>query len=246
MTPMRIVTPYRPFPAESVEHLALGPFDWVGAIEMLRASAQRFCQCETVAITDVDTTLPGPTFHYRTTERTLMLWILEVALCYLKSSQFDCDTVMCSPDALVFCDLRPWFAGEIGMVVRPQHAERPILNGLQWWPVKSRHRLVELYGKALSIAQNLSYDLRVWGADSKPFEKLLKPLFPGCGPRKYGYVANLVDSRAIMQPLTTEMIEAMDRGEQIDPPQRVLDFRFLRKREMRRYFEAAMRMPVSA
>jgi hypothetical protein len=82
---VRVVTPFRPFEPESREHLELGPFDWIGAIGMLRASVERSCHCETVAVTDVDTTLPGPTFQYATTHRRLMLWILDVSLRYLES-----------------------------------------------------------------------------------------------------------------------------------------------------------------
>ena len=58
---MRVVSPYRPFVPESGSHQALGPFDWVGALGMLRTSVRVACGCETYALTDVDTTLPGPT-----------------------------------------------------------------------------------------------------------------------------------------------------------------------------------------
>lgn len=240
LTDMRVVTPFRPFAPESREHLEVGPFDWLGAIAMLRASVERSCRCETVAITDVDTKIPGQTFHYVTTERQLMLWILDVSLRYLESDDFDRDTVFCSPDALVFCDLRQWFAGEIGMVVRPHHPLRPILNGLQWWPIASKARLIELFTQALAHAQTLSDELKVWGADSEPFRKLLKPLYPGCGPRKFGVIANLIDSRQVLVPLTSEIMAVLDRGDRVVPPNAVLDFRYLRKKKMRAYFDATI------
>lgn len=243
---MRVVTPYRPFVAESREHIELGPFDWVAAIEMLRVSVARACRCETVAITDHDTALPGPTFHYETQERRLMFWILEVSLRYLESRDFDVDTVMVSPDSLVFVNLRGWFAGDIGIIVRPHHPARPILNALQWWPVRSRDVLVDLYRKALALAKELPEDLQTWGADSEPFRTLLKPLLPGCGPRKSGIVANLIDSRQVMTPLTSEMIASLDAGNRIDPPTAVVDFRYLRKRHMRAYFEATLAPKVLA
>jgi hypothetical protein len=243
---MRVVTPYRPFPPESREHIELGPFDWVGAIEMLRVSVDRFCACDTVTLTDIDTDVPGPVFAYRTAERRLMFWILEVALRYLESAEFDTDTVLVSPDSLVFCDLRQWFAGDIGMVVRPMHPERPILNALQWWPVASKDALVTLYRRALAIAHTLPEDIQVWGADSKPFEKLLKPLVPGCGPRKSGIVANLIDSRMVMTPLTSEVIKRLEAGEPIQPPSMVVDFRYLRKKFLRRYFDATLAPQVTA
>ena len=44
---MRVVSPFRPFPAESDPHRALGPFDWVEALRMLRASVLQACDCET-------------------------------------------------------------------------------------------------------------------------------------------------------------------------------------------------------
>jgi hypothetical protein len=243
---IRVVTPFRPFPPESREHQELGPFDWIDAIRMLRASVARSCHCDTVTITDIDADVPDQTFRFVTRERRLMFWILEVALRYLESPHFTVDTVMVSPDSLVFCDLRQWFAGEIGMVVRPHHPQRPILNALQWWPVASKDTLIDLYQKALAIAHTLPEDVQVWGADSKPFEKLLKPLFPGCGPRKFGVIANLIDSRQVMTPLTSEMITALQQGLPMVPPPRVVDFRFLRKRHMRTYFDATIGKAVTA
>lgn len=240
MTPMRVVTPFRPFAAESKEHIELGPFDWYGAIDMLRASVHRACHCETYTITDVDTYPTGPKFQYETRERRLMLWILEVSLCYLAGPDFDCDTVMCSPDQLVFQDLRPWFAGDIGIVMRPQHKVRPILNALQWWPLQSRDRLVAFYERALAIAKTLPEDLIVWGADSEPLRRLLKPVRTGIGPRKCGLIANMVDSRDVMTPMTAEMIDALKQGRPITVQRAVVDFRYLRKRYMRAFFDATI------
>lgn len=237
---LRVVTPFRPFAPESREHLALGPFDWPGAIAMLRESVRRSNQCETVTITDAETTVPGPMFQYATRESRLMLWILEVSLCYLAGPHFDRDTVMISPDSLVFCDLRPWFAGDIGMVVRPDHRERPLLNGLQWWPLEGRDKLVHLHERALAMAKQLPDDVQTWGADTVPFLKLLKPLYAGCGPRKSGIVANLVESRHVLHPLTSQTIAALETGGQVDPPPAVVDFRFLRKQHMRAYYDATI------
>lgn len=243
---MRVVSPFRPFPAESVEHLALGAFDWLDAIRMMRASVTRSCRCDAVVITDADTTLPGPTFQYDTRERRLMHWILEVSLCYLAGPHFDRDTVMVSPDVLVFCDLREWMAGDVGIVVRPDHTERPILNSLQWWPVASRDKLLRLYTKALAYAKTLPEEIQVWGADSEPFRHLLRPLYPGCGPRKSGIVANLVDSRHVLLPLDSGTIAALEKGEAIQTPELAIDFRYLRKRYMRRFFDATIGQQVAA
>lgn len=237
---MRVVTAYRPFPAESREHQELGPFDWVGAIEMLRVSVQQSCDCETVAITDLDTVLPGPTFHYRTHERRLMLWILDVSLRYLQGAEFDRDTVFCSPDQLVFQDLSRWFAGECGFVIRPMHKERPILNALQWWPLKGREKLIVLYEQALQRAHQLPEAIKTWGADSVPFERLLKPLRVGMAEKKSGILANLIDSRQVMVPLTSDVIDALEKGQQIHPRGAVVDFRYTRKKFMRAYFDATI------
>ena len=241
---MRVVSPYRPFPAESEEHKALGVFDWVGALEMLRESVRLACRCETYGLTDVDTTLPGPTFTYRTTERRLMLWILEVSLCYLQSPDFDCDTVMCSPDQLVYQDLRPWFAGDFGIVVR-RHALRPILNALQWWPVASKSKLCALYERALWVAHKLPEDQIAWGADSVPFVKILRPIRAGLNLRlekrqNETLAVNMVDSREVMTPLTSEMIAAMEAGEPVNTRTAVVDFRFLRKKYQRQFFDATI------
>jgi hypothetical protein len=130
--------------------------------------------------------------------------------------------------------------------MRPTHSVRPILNALQWWPVKSRDVLIALYRDALAIAHKLPNELQVWGADSKPFQKLLKPLSPGCGPRKSGIIANLIDSRHVMTPLTSEVIALLTAGQPIVPPPMVVDFRYLRKRHMRAYFEATLGSQVSA
>lgn len=243
---MRVVTPFRPFVPESREHVDLGPFDWVGAIAMLRESVTHSNGCETVTITDTDTTVPGPVFQYCTRERRLMHWILEVSLCYLAGPHFTEDTVLVSPDALVFCDLRPWFAGDIGIVIRPDHPERPILNGLQWWPLERRAVLVDLYAQALALAKQLPEELQVWGADSEPFRQLLRPLYPGCGPRKGGIIANLVDSRHVLVPLSSTMIAALEDGRDVDQPAAVVDFRCLRKRHMRAYYEATVGRRVAA
>lgn len=243
VTQMRVVTPFRPFPAESIEHRALGPFDWIGAIEMLRVSVRRACGCDTVAITDVDTDLPGPTFKYRTLDRRLMIWILEVSRCYLASDDFDRDTVMCSPDMLVFEDLRRWFIGgvcDIGIVFRPGHPDRPILNALQWWPVASRMALVKFYTDAIELAKTLPDDLIVWGADSEPFRQLLQPMRPGIGKRLSGIVVNLIDSRSVMKSLTRDMIDALENGLPVDSTRAVMDFRYLRKRHMRAFFDATI------
>lgn len=239
---MRVVTPFRPFPAVSDEHRALGPFDWSDAITMLRESVRRSCRCQTVVLTDQDSvaTVPGPVFAYRTTERDyLMLWILEVSLRYLESDDFTEDTAFCSPDVLVFRDLHSWFAGDFGIVVR-KHRERPILNSVQWWSRRGKDRLIALYRDAIRIARKSPEASKVWGADSEPFRKLLKPLRPGCGPKRDGLVVNLVDHRDVLEALTSAAIETLRQGQRPEPARAVIDFRYLRKHYMRAYYDATI------
>jgi hypothetical protein len=178
---MKVVSPFRPFVPESSAHLALGPFDWVGALQMLRSSVRHHCACETFAITDVDTALPGPTYRYETQERRLMLWLLEVALCYLRSDDFDDDTMLISPDTLVTADLSRWFRADLGVMVRTaaKYADKPLLNGVQCWRVAAKNRLVAFYAQALEGARQSVPDLIRWGADTSALVDLLTPLQAG-------------------------------------------------------------------
>jgi hypothetical protein len=242
---LRIVTPYRPFEPESVEHRALGPFDWVGAIEMLRISVARSCHCETVTITDRDADVPGLRFQYETRSRRLMLWILEVSLCYLASPQFDRNTIMLSPDQLVFGDLNVWFAGDFGITVRPYHRERPILNAVQWWPLAGRDKLIALYEQVFALAKTLPEELIVWGADSEPFRQLLAPIVPGRSIRQ-GMDVNLIDSRAILHPCSRDVMDALDQGLPVVARKPMVDFRYTRKLYMRKFFDATIGSAVSA
>ncbi len=66
----RIVSPFRPFPPGN--HSQEG-FDWPGAIEMLRQTADQAMHVPACVLTDSDTELPGPVFAYATSERRLML-----------------------------------------------------------------------------------------------------------------------------------------------------------------------------
>jgi hypothetical protein len=182
---VKVVSPYRPFVPESGSHQELGPFDWVGALEMLRASVRASCECETYALTDVDTTLPGPTYHYVTQERRLMIWLLEVALCYLCSDDFDDDTILMSPDALVVRDLRDWFRADLGVMVRTgkKYVDKPLLNGVQVWRVAAKDRLIAFYTQALAMARLCVPALIRWGADTAPLVDLLAPVVSGLSQR---------------------------------------------------------------
>ncbi len=198
---MQIVSPYRPFPAESSAHRKLGPFDWVKAARMLAESAALFGY-PVYVITDVDTPLPVPAFYYQTEERRLMLWILEVALRYLESADFTQDTVMMSPDTLVLKPLTAFFAGDLTVLTRPgpKHATRPhhpIINAVQWWPVRSRGRLIAFYRQVLALAKTLPANVLEWGADTAALVQLLSPITTGMRERA-GLQVSMLDTRQML------------------------------------------------
>ncbi len=237
---MRVVSPYRPFAPESQAHQLLGPFDWVDALRMLAVSVERSNACETIAITDVDTDLPVPMFQFETRERRLMLWMLEVALRYLDSPQFDRDTIMLSPDLLVFGDLRPWMAaGHFVVLMRAKYVHHPILNAVQYWPVRRRRQLVAFYTEALAIGRTLDDGFLVWGGDTEPLRQLLAPLAPGLVMRDGKPLARLIESDEILQSFNNVMAARLvARGEAVPCGRAILDFRYTRKQYMRAYFDA--------
>lgn len=245
----RIVSPYRPFPPESAEHQALGPFDWVAALQMMAESATRSCGCQVAAITDVDTNLPVPSFYFETRERRLMPWILEVSLRYLESPAFDRDTVMVSPDMLVLGDLSRWFTADLGILVRPeekhQQSGRAILNQAQWWRVTAKTRLVAFYAQALALARALPEPILTWGADTVPLQQLLAPLEVGAVERG-GLQVSLIHAAEPMESLSGVNINRLAVGEPLLVSRPLLDFRYTRKRHMPAAFASLFPVEVSA
>lgn len=238
---MKVVSPFRPFPPESSAHRKLGPFDWVGALRMLRASVSRSHPgVETFAITDVDATLPVPAHSYWTEHRRLMLWILEVCLRYLESDDFDQDTVMVCPDILVLGDVRQHFQADLGVIVRldPKYvlAERPLLNSVQWWSVAAQGKLVDFYRRALRIGEGLPENLLKWGADTVPLVELLSPLQHGLSSRA-GLNVWAVDQREAMGACSTALMRKLEAGHPMDAEYPLLDFKYDRKRFLAAFFE---------
>lgn len=245
---MRIVSPYRPFAPESVEHQNVGPFNWVAALQMLQASADRISAGEVRAITDVDTDLKFPAFQYQTTHRRLMPWILEVALRYLKSDDFDQDTVMLSPDILVFGDLRPYFVGDLGVVLRVggKYQARPLLNCAQWWRHDAKARLVAFYESALARAIALPERMLAWGADTVPLVEMLSPLRIGLTERS-GLQVYGIDDAVVLHALTAHEEAALHAGDGVPwPAVPLVDFRYRRKQRMAAYFAATVGCEVPA
>lgn len=243
---MRIVSPYRPFVPESVEHLRLGAFDWTGALTMSRASVEAvYGSSSWLAMTDVDTTLPVPALQYQTTHRRLMLWIVEVCLRYLESDDFDQDTVMLSPDVLLLDTIDSWFTADLGVMARlqPKHLEkgRPLLNSCQWWGYEAKERLIGFYRRALAIAEYLPENRIQWGADTDPLVQLLSPV-TGEGVRlRDGLWVNFIDERQVMDALTETDIAALEQGTCLRrSPLPMMDFRYTRKHFMAAYYEATV------
>lgn len=246
---MKIVSPYRPFEPESAAHRKLGAFDWIAALSMLRASVRQSCACETYALTDVDTVLPAPAHHYATTQARLMLWIVEVSLCYLRSDDFDQDTVLVSPDVVVTGDLRRWFRADLGVVVRfgPKYVTKPILNAVQFWRHAAKEALIAFYAEALRIAETLPEGFLRWGADTEPIRQLVSPIVGG-GGRRLDLSVAFLDHHSLFAPVSTRYLEhAITGGGLVRFPQPIVDFKGLRKHSMAAYVRAtAERQAVPA
>lgn len=245
---MRIVAPFRPFPLEAPHHQELAAFDWMDAIAMMSESAADACRCDVHVLTDVDTALPFQTLKYRTVQRRLMLWYLEIAACYLESDDFDQDTVMLDSDQLIYGDLSRWFAPymDLGICIRRTPKDAPglaILNGVQFWAYRGRHRLADFYRRALAIAEQLSEPEIVWGADTVALERLLEPLIPGLY-RRGDVRVRLIDSTEIIEALNTAQLRHLEAGTLKKPVRPVLDFRNTRKPHMRAVYEATLTKEV--
>jgi len=240
---LKIVSAYTPIPInESVspgdfhKELALAGFDWLDALQMLRSSAQRRAGVETFAITNAE--LPFPHYRYATAEKKLMLWVLEVSLMYLASDDFDQNTVFIAPDSLVLKPLDVFGDFDIAVTWRgpkfPWDGEFPasaLMNGLQWWAVAGKKRLVALYEQALDIARALPEAEQDWGADTIPLVRLLGPFEPGLFDRgglalrvlPFGSLLTIVEHR---------------RGKKEPASALVVDFKYRNKMHMREYYGA--------
>jgi hypothetical protein len=241
---VKIVSPYRPFPPESPAHRKLGAFDWVDALSMLRASARQSCRCQTFAITDVDTDLPGHSHRYVTTERRLMLWILEVSSAYLESEDFNQDTVMVSPDMLVVRDLREWFKADLGVIVRlaGKYQHRPLLNGVQWWRHAAKDRLIAFYRRVRAVAATLPKKTIRWGADTEALVQVLAPLRAGLMDRD-GLSVYGVPTDGVLWSMNPDHMLPDRRA--FVPSVSVVDFKFHRRKQlMRAYYDATIGVPA--
>ncbi len=250
--PLRLVAPFLPLPLENEHHKDLADsFDWIEAIRMLSDSGERACGVPVQVLTDVDADLTLPSLRYRTTHRRLMLWVLEVSLRYLESDDFDRDTVALDCDQLIYGDLRPFFAPNIdlGILIRPTHAGKDtwkkVLNGVQFWSVRGKKRLINFYREALARAEGMSESLIAWGADTQAIREIIEPVALGAYMRG-GVRVQMMDYNLVLAALSEEQIEGMASGRAPRSHRAVLDFRYRRKRFMCQTFEMTIGKAVPA
>lgn len=242
MKEMQVVSPYRPFPPESKHHQVLGVFDWIGACRMMAASVEATCHCPVHVITDVDTDLPVPAWQFETTERRLMLWMLDISLRFLESDRFDRDTVMVCPDVLVYGDLSKYFRGDLGLIVRLgekfQAKQKTFINGTQWWAIRAKPRLIEFYRQALDVAKTLPASCITWGADTESIRLLVQPMCEGLVKRA-GLTIQMVPYERVMTAFPSSAIDHL-QGRRLAawPTVPLMDFRARRKLYMRAFYDA--------
>lgn len=238
---MIVVTPYRPMAPESGAHQKLGAFDWLGAVHMLRVSVAESCRTRTVLLTEAGADVADADVHaFETGETRLMLWILAVALAYLRSDAFVDDTAWISPDSLVYSDLRGCFRADLGVIVRcgEKYKQKPLLNSVQFWRVAAKNRLIAFYEAALARARTLPESVIRWGADTAPLTDLLAPLQAG-GFRRGALTVFGFEAGCVFRTLPMTDVARLERRASIAwPVTPIVDFKYGRKLLMRRYFEA--------
>lgn len=239
---IRLVAPFLPLPLENAHHKDLSDFDWVEAIRMLSDSGERACGVPVQVLTDEGAQLPLAMLRYPTTHRRLMLWVLEVCVRYLESDDFDRDTVALDCDQLIYGDLSRFFSPNIdlGILIRPTHQDKDtwkkVLNGVQFWAVRGKKRLVAFYRDALARAERMHEDMVTWGADTQAIRELVEPVSLGVHMRG-GARVQMIDYARVLAALSQEQIEGLQRGVAPRPHRAVLDFRYRRKVWMRQTFD---------
>lgn len=243
---LRVVAPFRPMPAECDHHKALPDFDWIAAIRMMRASAEKACGVPVQVLTDVDTALPFPLLQYVTHHRRLMLWYLEICLAYLASDDFDRNTIMLDSDQLVFGDLARWFEPtmDLGLLVRPPPLRDKggflILNGVQFWSIHAKPQLVEFYQRALAIAKALPEEQIAWGADTIALQALIEPYAIGQTVTRAGVRVRMIYADSVLERCSRDQIRAIRDGQPPMPQRDVTDFRNRRKEFMADFYAATV------
>ena len=233
---MKVISPFHKIVPYKEHHVELvGRFDWLDALRMLRKSAQMRSSCDTFVITD-DADFPLPHYRYRTEETYLMLWVLEVCLRYMESEDFDQDTVFVSPDSLVMGNLDIFGGFDIAVSARPSKLSNRLMNGLQWWPLASRDKLLAMQRRALDIARGLPENDKLWGADTIPLLELLGPIEEGL--HQNGELVVRVFPHPTLQTVNAVTMRKLEAGRRINPHNSLVhDFKYWNKVYMVPYFQ---------
>lgn len=246
---MRVIAPFLPLPPENIHHQAMADFDWIGATRMMMDSVTRSCRCPVHVVTDVSVHLPLPALQYPTRHRRLMLWVLESYIKYIESTDFDQDTVVLDCDQLVYANLSQFFVphADLGLLIRPTHKHRDtwkkLLNGVQFWSVRGKERLLDFFQRALVEAEGLSDDLIRWGADTAAIRNLIEPIQLGMQDRA-GIRLNLMEYSRVLEALSEDDITRLRKGIAPRPLRAVMDFRYQRKLHMRQVYEMTVAKEV--
>lgn len=245
---MKVVSPYRPYAPYISNHIELG-FDWVGALEMLKASVERVAPCPFFALTDTEADLPVPAHRYPTSEPRLMIWLIEVWHAYVTSPDFDQDTVMLSPDMLLCQPLDGVWKNkfDLGLVVRTEpkfFAKRPLLNGIHFWRHSAKAQLGAFFADALDLVRTFPNELLRWGGDAEAVWRLVQPVRSSDRIlSRHGLSVGILPALSLLRSVSSREMELAATVSLPRPYEPVLDFRYRRKVAMRPVFEA-LRWPV--
>jgi hypothetical protein len=245
MSRIRLVAPFLPVPPENLHHKSLGDFDWMDSIRMLSHSAEVACGAPVQVLTAATAAMPLPCLRYETTHRRLMLWMLEVYVKYLESPDFDRDTVVLDCDQLIFRDLAPFFSNNVDLKLlvrsgaKHRHTWKKLLNGVQFWSLRGKARLIPFFREALQRAEQMPDNIIAWGADTAAIRDMLEPIAPGMVTR-YGARVEMMEYSRVLEALSDDQIQAMESGIAPKPHRAVLDFRYMRKLYMERVYETTI------
>ena len=243
---MKVVAPYQCFPVEAhPESLAITTFDWCDALHMLDVSVRATYQgrVRVHALTDHETLVPVSAYRYQTQSTRLQVWLNEIRLAYLRSEDFDEDTILVSPDTLIVGDISQPFTTpmDLAMLVRPVKRFagewKSILNSIQWWRHASKKKLIAFYEQVIAIGQTLPEELQIWGGDTEPLRQLVEPMDLGI-VRRAGLAVNMLRASDLFRSISSAEMANLVAGGRIDRPSLpILDFKYIRKPFMRPAFE---------
>jgi FkbM family methyltransferase len=102
---------------------------------------------------------------------------------------------------------------------------------VQFWRHASKERLVDFYRHVLDIGVGLPEAFQVWGADTVAIEELLAPMAGGTIIRN-GLTAAMIPFESVIQYLEP-VPDPLGRWR----PNRIVDFKYMRKLQMRQIFD---------